>query len=162
MTERIMNRIYFLNLEKQMPSDKIVTIATFTYPTEAYPLMMCLQNEGIKCELGDVNIVGVQPFLSHAVGGVKVNVNEDDLPRALELLRILDQEKNTSGFVADEKWKDYEKEDTFCPKCDEREVYSDKLPWFKTLFAVFLAFSYMPLRGQKNHYCANCGHKWKQ
>lgn len=66
---------------------KIVTLTTFMYPVEAYPLMMRLKQEGIECFLGDENIITALPFLSNAVGGIKVNINDKDLDKALLVLQ---------------------------------------------------------------------------
>lgn len=66
--------------------EKIIVLTTFTYPTEAYALMARLEEEGVECFLGDENIVTVNPFLSNAVGGVKLKIKESDAEKALLIL----------------------------------------------------------------------------
>lgn len=60
--------------------DKLVTLVTLTY-AKAQVLKSVLESEGIMSELYNVNII--QPFVS---SGVKVCINEKDLPRALEIV----------------------------------------------------------------------------
>ena len=91
-------------------SDKIVTLVTYMFPTEAYPLMTQLELEGIECFLGDENIVSVQPFLSNAVGGVKVKIKECDSEKALLVLNQLTQNKKKEELriKAEQDQKDYD------------------------------------------------------
>ena len=145
-------------------SDKIVTLITFMFPTEAYPLMSRLEEEGIECFLGDENIVSVHPFLSNAVGGVKVNIKESDSEKALLVLSQIKQDNKREERKVDPKWaKDFVPIDTFCPECESFQVYQKKFPLYKTILAIVFIPIYLPLLFMlKNHYCADCGHIWKQ
>lgn len=135
-------------------SDKIVTLVTYMFPAEAYPLMTQLELEGIECFLGDENIVSVQPFLSNAVGGVKVKIKECDSEKALLLLKQLTQNKKKEEKKIDEKWaKDFLPVDTYCPECESHQVYQRKFSFYKTILLAFQT---------KYYYCADCGHKWEQ
>lgn len=66
--------------------DKIVEIARFQYPAEALTLRSLLEAEGIPCFLKDElsnqllgNLVDI--------GGIRVEIREKDVPRALEVMR---------------------------------------------------------------------------
>jgi hypothetical protein len=50
--------------------------------------MLCsiLESSGIKALIPDQNTVSVQPFYSNAVGGIRIQVDENDLERAREVL----------------------------------------------------------------------------
>lgn len=145
-------------------TDKIITLATFMFPTEAYPLMTRLEEEGIECFLGDENTVSVQPFLSNAIGGVKLNIKESDAEQALLILKQTYQDNKKEEKKDDEKWtKDFVQVDTYCPECESYHVYRRKFPWYKTIFAIIFAWAYAPLAFLiKKHYCADCGHIWDQ
>jgi hypothetical protein len=145
-------------------NDRIVTLAKFTFPTEAYPLITRLEEEGIECFLADENIVSVQPFLSNAVGGVKINIREEDWERASIILKELKTESEKKESLVDDKWKKgFVKVDVYCPNCESSNVYIKRFSFFKTVLAVLFAFIYLPLTFiKKEHFCADCGHIWKE
>jgi hypothetical protein len=68
-------------------ADRLVTLKIFMFPHEAYPLMSKLQDEGIECFLEGENTLTAQPFLSNAIGGVKLNIKESDAEKALEIMK---------------------------------------------------------------------------
>jgi len=144
--------------------DKIITLTTFMFPTEAYSLIARLEEEGIECSLGDENIVSVQSFLSNAVGGVKVNIKESDSEKALSILNQISKDNKREERQVDEKWaKDFVPVESFCPECDSSNIYRRKFPLYKTILAIVFAPIYLPLLFlAKKHYCADCGHIWKQ
>ena len=57
-------------------SDKLITLATYTYTTEAYVLTAKLEAEEIEYFLKNENLLSTQQFLSNAVGGMDVQVKE--------------------------------------------------------------------------------------
>ncbi len=61
-------------------------IATFNKPEEAEMLRAFLAGSGIQSFVRDAHTVSADWMLSNAIGGVKVDVAEDDLERALALL----------------------------------------------------------------------------
>ena len=65
---------------------KWVTIYRFTYPHEAITICSKLEGEGIECILQDQLTTQVMPLYSNALGGVKLQVKESDVPAALEIL----------------------------------------------------------------------------
>jgi hypothetical protein len=64
-----------------------VTIASFTYPHEVTVLEGVLETEGIECFIKDGNIVSTNPLYSNAIGGVKIQVNQNDVERANEIVK---------------------------------------------------------------------------
>lgn len=65
--------------------DKIVEITRFTYPADAQILRSLLESEGIECYLKDE--LSNQILGSYVdIGGVKVEILEKDVPRALEIM----------------------------------------------------------------------------
>ncbi len=70
-----------------------VCVATFNHPFEAQPLKGLFESEGIRCHLTNENLVGVNPLVSNAVGGVQLMVQEEDHEQAKRiLLRPVDDE----------------------------------------------------------------------
>ena len=64
----------------------MITVATFTKPEEAHLLRMRLENAGIKAYIQDENLVQMDLLYSNAVGGVRVQVADEDLDAVKELL----------------------------------------------------------------------------
>ena len=66
--------------------DRFVTVKTFTYPLEVAVIRGRLESEGIECFAQDELTVQANPFYSNAIGGVKLQVREHDLRKAIEIL----------------------------------------------------------------------------
>jgi len=147
-------------------SSKIIILKTFMFPQEAYPLMSKLENEGIKCFLDGENTVLANPLLSNAVGGVKLKISDTDLQKAVEIVQ--ESEKNLptgkkSNENNDSLPKGYEKNKTYCIKCESTNVYRKKIFWNSTILALLFFPVYLLLKIlKKKYYCADCGQIWKQ
>ncbi|MDP4283109.1 MAG: hypothetical protein Q8891_01695 [Bacteroidota bacterium] len=85
----------------------LVTIRTFQNYFSTHILLTKLRHEGIECYLKDEFTITVDPFLSNAVGGIKLVVKQKDEQEACELLRLFDEEYRNS--VA-------------CPKCGSHSI----------------------------------------
>lgn len=67
-----------------------VTIKVFNESLQAHMLKSKLESEGIPCFLKDDNMVSVHPWASIALGGVKLQVKEVDVDKALLIIKELD------------------------------------------------------------------------
>jgi hypothetical protein len=65
---------------------KLVVIATFTNTLDAHVLKGRLESEGIECFLKDENMIGMNPFTSNALGGIKLQVWEDEAEWAKDVI----------------------------------------------------------------------------
>jgi hypothetical protein len=72
---------------------KAVTIRTFDNYIDANIISGKLQAEGITCFLADEYTATINPFLSNAIGGIKLNVPEAEAAKARELLLSFDEEE---------------------------------------------------------------------
>lgn len=79
-----------------------VTVATTMYAHEAHLIRLRLEAAGIGAELMDEAITTAQPFLSSAVGGVKVQVDTVDAERARTLLALPPAEAGDVRAAEDE------------------------------------------------------------
>ena len=86
----------------------MITITKVTYLHEAEMLCMRLEAEGIKTFIPDQNTVSIQPFYSDAMGGIRVQVDEEDLAHAREILKDLIPQTARGMFT--------------CPKCQSDSV----------------------------------------
>jgi hypothetical protein len=82
-----------------MPS-KLVTLATFGNPAEAAIARNHLAAEGIRAFLADEDTVAMAWHLGNAIGGIKLQVADDDAERAISIL-----ETNDPNPIADDEWR---------------------------------------------------------
>ncbi len=76
-------------------SAHLVTIKTVTYPHELALIRGYLEAEGVECFVQDEMMAQVYNFYSNAIGGIKLQVREEDLDRAMRIMR-------DGGFLAPE------------------------------------------------------------
>jgi hypothetical protein len=69
----------------------LVLIARLFTPVEAHMLQSRLEAEGVPAVVADDQIVGVNPLLTMAVGGVRVLVPESDAERAREIVSAIER-----------------------------------------------------------------------
>jgi hypothetical protein len=101
------------------------TIAAFTKAEDAHNLRAFLEGSGITAFVRDENTVGADPLYSNAVGGVKVDVEDEDFMRASDLYAT------TKG-----------------PVVVQPKVHYGALRYVKLFAAVFLgAFFFLLVRG---------------
>jgi hypothetical protein len=62
------------------------TLASFNLPMDAYLLRARLEGSGIASYIRDENLVTLDWLYSNAVGGVKVDVMDEDYDQALEAM----------------------------------------------------------------------------
>ena len=67
--------------------DNWITVLAFTFPVEAHMAQGFLESEGLRTMLKDELTVQVNSFYSNAVGGVKLQVRENDYDEALMILK---------------------------------------------------------------------------
>lgn len=92
------------------------TIATFSKPEEAHLFRTRLEAAGISAFVQDEHVVQLNWLLSNAIGGVRVQIAEDDLESASEFL------------AADSPQPCPDAEDVVCPKCGSSLIAPDEKP----------------------------------
>jgi hypothetical protein len=136
------------------PLPRLITIASYRYPTEAYLAGAKLESERIWSFVANENIIMIYWLFSEAVGGVKLQVHEDDAPDAQQILQ-LPVETTTETLDNAET----------CPNCHSVEISFQAF----NISAVFLIWliSYLFWRGfilpvpKRKWKCCNCGYQWK-
>jgi hypothetical protein len=83
--------------------NNLVTIRTFTYPSELLIIRTKLESEGIYYFVKNELITQVHPYLSTAVGGLELQVREEDVSRTLRIFKennwIRDEDLQPSPFL---------------------------------------------------------------
>lgn len=65
---------------------RFVLLRSFDNYIDAHIALGRLKEEYINCHLQDEYSVTIDPFLSNAIGGIKLMVNEGQAERAIEIL----------------------------------------------------------------------------
>ncbi len=110
-----------------------VTILTFTYPQEAHLIKTKLQSENIEVFIKDELTTQSNNFLSNAIGGVKLQVKEQDYKQAYLLLKDL-------GYIKEPK----QKANSFFNNFKKKIPFLNKLSYDKRLviILVFLTLAF--------------------
>lgn len=126
----------------------LITIARFQYTSEALIIQGKLESEGIQTFLADSTTINTDPLVSNAIGGVKLQVWENDLEKAKT---ILDQISEYS--------LDNEGEPLSCPNCGKQKidmvtsVSDNKSLWG---FIIGCMFGSLPLFMKYKYKCSEC------
>ena len=113
-----------------------------------------LDSDAVECFLADFEIVRLDWFWSNAVGGVRLQVADEDAEHALALL----SEEIPAGFTAEETGEAYENPQ--CPQCHSRDVSFH--PLYRGFALAFLWLIALPVWIPKRlWHCEECGHEWK-
>lgn len=67
--------------------NNFITVLTFYYSHQTAIIRGRLEAEGIECFIKDELTAQVNPLYSNAIGGVKLQVRESDLEKAIEILK---------------------------------------------------------------------------
>jgi len=70
------------------------TIAIFQYPSEYSVLRLLFDQEEIRYVFLNETMVSVFPFYSNGIGGIRLQVHEEDIAQAIEIIKNLNNPSN--------------------------------------------------------------------
>jgi hypothetical protein len=155
---------------------------TFDLP-EAHIVVGLLRSEGIDAHVFDADFVRQDWFRAIAYGGYRILVADEDVPVAIERIRVYREAKPALSDAADAP----------CPLCSSCTYRDDPRPrrwvfalyilpslievpiilfghpsevqqffWFVIDFAVYVMLALLAIAYLKRRYvCDNCGHRWR-
>ncbi len=135
--------------------NNLVTIATYSHPTEAYIPKTKLGSEGIWAFVADGDTVAANWLYSNAIGGVKLRVKAEDVERALE---ILTQEAEPLEWDEEELGEADEEER--CPECGSLNTCYERYA-MRWIFLSWLILQFPLPFFKRTWQCQECGHTWK-
>lgn len=122
-------------------------VASYRDAPSAYIAASALDAAEIPYRILDEHTVGVAWLWSHAVGGVKIEVPEEHVEQAIELLG---QDRSDEVGPADEY---------ACPACGSSDVRQGRL---RKLSGILALLSSVPLVAwSRGSSCRSCGHRWR-
>ena len=131
-----------------------VTVATFWTSAETHIARLKLESEGIECMIVDENLVATDWLWANALGGIKLQVPEEDLQRARELLTTRAQHI----LVAADGEPLFDGQ-ARCPRCGSDDIYTQRFSRRMAFISILLLGAPLPLLRRRQR-CAACGFDW--
>ena len=113
------------------------TIASYAKPDDAFLARARLEGSGVAASIRDEHTISTDWFYSNAIGGVRVEVEDEDVARAREILELPPIEK---GILT-------------CPRCGSENVRLRELSAW-TAMSLFLGFP-LPVKTRQAD-CISC------
>ncbi len=127
------------------------TVASFREAYQAYLAKGRLETEGISAIVLDEHLAGINWMFSQAIGGVKVQVPEDDFEQALKILE--------EDYAEDLIEMDPDKSTDRCPECGSASISVKPYSiWWLIPSLYFLCPVFF---GRKRWKCNSCGAVWR-
>lgn len=113
-------------------------------------MLQRLEAEGIRAYLQDEHTVTIDPILSNAIGGIKLMVFEEQLPRAQELLQQFELAY---------------KQAVVCPHCHSNNILfvtqaSNPANWISAIATWFISSYAVPVK--QVYRCFDCGKEFEE
>src|SRR5664279_316634 len=137
-------------------SDEPVTIAKFLTLGEAKLAQGKLISAGISAFVCDENMHAMNWHMGMALGGIRLQVPDSQVVRALEIL---------DGFEPEETDDDDEMETVACcPECESLEIrkVAGANPSQISLWSAAIPFPEPPTQTTHHWKCLACGYKWQE
>ena len=138
-------------VNNKLRDEKLVTVARFSHPEEAYLASAKLESEGIQSFVADAHTVTADWLVSNAIGGVRLQVRESEAADAKQILSSKQQNMQATAAISET-----------CPKCNSTDI---QYQIFSTrpIFIVWLltggglTFPFL----KRKWICRACGYQWK-
>jgi hypothetical protein len=114
-------------------------LAVFDYSTEANLVKSKLDSEDIRTMLMDEKTVDSDPLISQAIGGVKLQVHNDDLVKAVKIYNEIRTYR-----------KDENDKDIHCINCNSTRILAAPARRKNIFYMLF------PFFEKTKHICNNC------
>ena len=126
----------------------MITVASFSKPEEAHLLRLRLEAGGVPAYIQDENMVQIDWLYSNAIGGVRVQIADEDAEHAKEILESPLVDSEAADMPA-------------CPKCHSTKTAPDELPRRLSFLSMMLAG--FPFMFSKTRWrCSECNNTWNQ
>lgn len=136
----------------------LVKFKFYSNSIEANRDKQILANHGIESFIANEQTIQSDWLLSQALGGIQLQVFEDQKEKAAEILENFLQ--NDQSRLDVEHTIPNPEFDMVCPKCGSNHLYGDENPG--GLFGISLLLIGLPLKGRSNIYhCYYCDHEFK-
>lgn len=113
-----------------------------------------LEADGVECFLADENLIYLNWFMSNAIGGVRLQLLEDNAEVATDIL----SQEIPARFNAEEVGEEYYQ--PICPNCHSLDVSFQENSKASLVFLWLLG---LPVPIPRNRWrCEDCANEWKE
>jgi hypothetical protein len=152
-------------MESDTTFQQWVTIQTFTYPQDAYIIQGALEAQGISTFIKNELTIQVDNFLSNAMGGIQLQVLEEQYKEAKEFLTanqysIPGLNMTAVKYTKISTFKKSECNMNVCPFCGSENIVKNKKNTLLTILSIFLLGLPLPIF-KSRYYCFTCEKEWK-
>jgi len=143
--------------------EELVTISKFVSLGEAKLAQGKLVSAGISAFVCDENMHAMNWHMGMALGGIRLQVPDSQVVRALEVLD--DFEPEPSDVLAFEDEEDEEMEEVACcPECESLEIreVAGSNPRQITLWSSAIPLPEPPNQTIRRWKCLMCGYQWRE
>jgi hypothetical protein len=137
-----------------LSTEPLVTIVSFSYPTEAHLARAKLESEGIDSMIANDVMVGTNWLYSNAVGGVKLQVRKSDAEAAMVIMNSCTEHTSAIPHEDDASTK-------HCPQCNSSDIRYEFFN-IRPVFLSWLIFGFALPFMKKKWKCNFCGYEWKR
>jgi len=128
-------------------------IGSWQYSSEAIIIKGKLEAEGLEVFMADNFTIDTDPLVSNAIGGVKIFVRTEDLPKARQILADI------SRYSLDDNGQEI-----VCDNCSSTvtDMVTSVTDW-KALLAFIFSFGLfgtLPFYTKYKYRCNSCGHEF--
>jgi hypothetical protein len=143
--------------------EELVTISKFLSLGEAKLAQGKLVSAGISAFVCDENMHALNWHIGMALGGIRLQVPDSQVVRALEVLDDFDPDP--MGLEADADENDDEMEEVACcPECESLEIreVTSASPRQIALWSSAIPFPEPQTEGNRHWKCLMCGYHWRE
>ncbi len=140
----------------------MVTIAKFVNLGEAKLAQGKLTSAGIDAFVCDENMHAMNWHMGMALGGIRLQVPDSQLVRALEVLDDFSPDGSEATVDGEESEVD---EVDCCPECESLEIrdVASTNPRQITLWSAAIPFPELPAESRRHRWrCMSCGYQWEE
>ena len=145
-------------------SQDLVTIAKFTTLGEAKVAQGKLSSEGISVFLCDEHIHAMGWHMGMAMGGIRLQVPDSQVVRALEVLDGFELVEDETGAGGAETEDEELEEVACCPECESLEIREMTAggPRQIALWSAAIPFPEPSAESVHRWRCLSCGYQWQE
>lgn len=143
-------------------SDEMVTIANFVTLGEAKLAQGKLASEGVSAFVCDEHMHAINWHMGGAFGGIRLQVPDRQVVRALEILEGFDPDAADEGPAAEGEDEEMEAV-ACCPECESLEIRDVTAPNPRqiSLWSAAIPFPEPPTQTSHRWKCLACGYQWQ-
>jgi DNA-directed RNA polymerase subunit RPC12/RpoP len=139
--------------------DNIITLTIENDLTSAYIIKGLLEEHDIECFIANENITTANPLYMNAVGGLRIQILENDIEVAEDILANYRRDMLAADTEKEMPLEDNETK-VRCPKCGSDDVRKEDVSAMAFVFSILLLGIPIPFLKRKYH-CFNCQNEWK-